>query len=881
MSDKKRKKAQKLDQENFKRISSKIHENTTLSNEELFKKFNTSLDGLSEAQIKKNISTYGNNSTDPNKEKPIIVQFCKAFINPFVFVLVIIAIISYLTNVVFVAPGTQSWSQINIILVLIVVGGVIQFSQEYRSGKSAKALASYIKNTCLVKRNDKDFEQIDTRKLAVGDIVKLRTGDIVPADLKILECKDLMISQSALTGESEPVQKFTINNSDSSEIGDYTNVCLLGTSVVSGTAIAVVIGTGQNTYFGAMQSSLQEADPETEFDKSVRKVSKMLLIFMAVMVPLVLVIDWYQTGSFFDALTFAASLAVGLTPEMLPAIVSENLTKGALKMAKHKTVVKKIGAIQNFGSIEILCTDKTGTLTDDHIRVEECIDITGSTSNEVLKYAYLNSAKQNGLQNVIDFAIIERAKELNLAKELDNNFKKHDDLPFDFNRRRMSVLIEENNEPLLITKGAFEEMLHISKYIEMNGELLEIDSKIISNLKKKVNKLNLEGMRVIALAKKQLSKTSAALEDESEMTLIGFLGFLDPPKETTKAALDALEYYGVDVKILTGDNELVTKKVCEQVGFKITGILLGSEVSKMSDNELRAEALKANVFAKLNPLQKARIVRVLKSANKVVGFMGDGINDSIALKESDVGISVDTAVEIAKESADVILLEKDLMVLQEGIIEGRKVFANTTKYLKITASNNYGNSISVLMAGIFLPFVPMLPIELLVQNLVYDITQVFIAWDNVDPELIAKPRKWNAKEMSKMLIVFGPSNSIFDIICFITMWFYFGCTTDAQSALFQTGWFIEGVSNSVFVLFALRTEKIPFLQSNPSKLFSVSILASLAVGWILPYTPIGQAMGMVYITPWYLLYIFGLMIVLCLLVQALKKLYIKRFGALL
>lgn len=880
MSNKKRLKAQKADLENFKRISSKIHENSELSNEELLKKFNTSLDGLSESQIKKNISTYGDNDTNPNKEKPLILQFCKAFINPFVFVLVIIAIISYLTNVVFVPPGTQSWSQINIILVLIVVGGVIQFSQEYRSGKSAKALASYIRNTCLVKRNTPDFEQLDTRKLAVGDIVKLRTGDIVPADLKILECKDLMVSQSALTGESEPVEKLTVNNSNSSEIGDYTNICLLGTSVVSGTAIAVVIGTGQNTYFGAMQSSLTEADPETEFDKSVRKVSKMLLIFMAVMVPLVLVIDWYQTGSFFDALTFAASLAVGLTPEMLPAIVAENLTKGALKMAKHKTVVKKIGAIQNFGSIEILCTDKTGTLTDDHIRVEECIDITGNTSNEVLTYAYLNSSKQDGLQNVIDFAIMDRAKELNIDKSADN-FKKLDELAFDFSRRRMSILVEENNTPMLITKGAFEEMLHISKYVEMNGQLLEIDSKIISNLKKRVDKLNLEGMRVIALAKKQLSKTSAALEDEAEMTLIGFLGFLDPPKETTKAALNALEYYGVDVKILTGDNELVTKKVCEQVGFKITGVLLGSEIAKMSDNELRAEALKANVFAKLNPLQKARIVRVLKSANKVVGFMGDGINDAVALKESDVGISVDTAVEIAKESADVILLEKDLMVLQEGIIEGRKVFANTTKYLKITASNNYGNSISVLMAGIFLPFVPMLPLELLVQNLVYDITQVFIAWDNVDPELIARPRKWDAKEMSKMLIVFGPSNSIFDIICFLTMWFFFGCTTDAQAALFQTGWFIEGVSNSVFVLYALRTEKIPFLQSNPSWIFNISVVASLFVGWILPYTSIGHALGLVYITPWYILYIFGLMIVLCLLVQALKKLYIKRFGALL
>lgn len=875
------KKSKRLDQENFKRISSKIHENSEFSNEELLKNFNSSLDGLSQSQIKKNQSLYGNNSINAEKERPIILQFFKSFINPFVFVLVIIAIISYLTGVVFVPPGQQSWSQINIIVSLIIVGGIIQFIQEYRSGKAAKALESFVKTTCSVKRENQDFQQIETKDLVVGDIVKLKTGDMIPADLKILECKDFLVSQSTLTGEAEPVEKLTVNTSNSHDVGDYTNICLLGTSVVSGTATAVVIGTGKNTYFGAMQASLHQADPETEFDKSVRKVSKMLLIFMAVMVPLVLVIDWYQTGSFFDSLTFAASLAVGLTPEMLPTIVAENLTKGALKMAKKKTVVKKIGSIQNFGSIEILCTDKTGTLTDDRIRVEECIDASGNASDEVLKYAYLNSAKQNGLQNVIDFAIMDSAKEKNIAKELEDNFKKLDDLAFDFNRRRMSVLVEENNTPLLITKGAFEEMLQVSKYIELNGETLEIDSKIIANLKKKVDKLNLGGMRVIAVAKRQLAKTSASLEDEAEMTLIGFLGFLDPPKETTKEALKSLAHYGVDVKILTGDNELVTKKVCEDVGFKITGILLGSEISKMSDEELRSKALKANIFAKLNPLQKARIVRVLKSADKVVGFMGDGINDCIALKESDVGISVDTAVEIAKESADVILLEKDLMVLEEGIIEGRKVFANTTKYLKITASNNYGNSISVLMAGIFLPFVPMLPIELLVQNMVYDITQIFIAWDNVDPELIAKPRKWNAKEMSKMLIVFGPSNSIFDIICFLTMWFGFGCTSDAHAALFQTGWFIEGVANSVFVLYALRTEKIPFLQSNPSWIFNLSVVASLFVGWVLPYTPIGAAMGMVYITPWYLLYIFGLMIVLCLLVQFLKQVYIKRFGALL
>lgn len=882
---KKKKKVNKFDQEHFKNISLKIHENSEIPNEQLLKKFNSSVDGLSEVQIKENESKYGNNDTKSKKESPIAVQFAKAFINPFVFVLLIIAIISYLTGAcwLFVPKSQQSWSQIYIIILLIVIGGVIQFSQEYRSGRAAKALENFVKNTCLVKRNNNDFEQIETKELVIGDIVKLRTGDIVPADLKVLECKDLQVSQSALTGESEPVEKLIVNTSNSSEVGDYTNICLLGTSVVSGTATAVVIGTGKNTYFGAMQASLDEADPQTDFEKSVSQVSKMLLKFMFVMVPLVLIIDWYQTKSFLQSLIFAASLAVGLTPEMLPAIISENLAKGAVRMAKKKTVVKKISSIQNFGSIEILCTDKTGTLTDDHIRVEECIDAAGNDSNNVLRYAYINSTSQSGLQNVIDFAIMDCAKERSIDKEADKGYTKLDELAFDFNRRRMSVLIEEKNVPTLITKGAFEEMLSISKYVEINGKIQEIDNKIISTLRKKISQFNLEGMRVIAVAKRNIDKSTAKLDDEKEMTLVGFIGFLDPPKETTKEALDALEYYGVDVKILTGDNELVTKKVCEQVGFEIKGILLGPEIAQMSDEQLVREALKANIFAKLNPLQKARIVRVLKNADKVVAFMGDGINDAIALKESDVGISVDTAVEIAKESADVILLEKDLMVLKEGIIEGRKVFANTTKYLKITASSNYGNSISVLMASIFLPFVPMLPLELLVQNLVYDITQLFIPWDNVDPELIARPRKWDAREIGKMLIVFGPTNSIFDITCFVTMWFFFHATgtTAHSTALFQTGWFIEGVSNSIFVLYTLRTEKIPFLQSNPSWIFNFAIIGAQLIGWILPYTSAGHALGMVYITPWYILYIFVLMIILCILVQGVKKLYIRSFGAVL
>lgn len=881
----KKNKKKEFNREAFDAVVKELHINSDMTKDDLMKKFNTSDDGLTKEQVSKNIAKYGKNDTDGEKHVPMIVQLFKSFANAFVLVLIIIGFITYLTNVVFVPPGQQSWIQIYIIAILIVSSGLISFVQEYKSEKAAEALKGLIKTTCLVKRNGKDFEKIDMKELAVGDIVKLTTGDVMPADLKLMQCKDFFVSQSALTGEAEPVEKHVINkHTSSNEVGEYTNLCLLGTNVVSGNAQAVVVGTGKNTYFGAMQSSLMEADEETSFEKSVKQISSMLLKFMIVMVPLVLLIDWYQTKSFIDSLMFATSVAVGLTPIMLPTIVSENLAKGAVKMSKKKTVVKKISSIQNFGSMEILCTDKTGTLTDDKIKVEECININGETSDDVLRYAYINSYFQTGLQNVIDHAIMDLGDEKDFERKFRNSIKVVDEIAFDFTRRRMSVVIkEETGTAQLITKGALEEMLKASKFVEINGEVVELTEKLIRKLRKQVEEMNAQGMRVIGVAKKsdQDASKKFGVPDETDMTLIGFIGFLDPPKESTKEALEALAYYGVDVKILTGDNEIVTKKVCEQVGLKITNIMLGPEMENLSDKELFKVAMKTNVFAKLNPLQKARLVRVLKNGDKVVGFMGDGINDAIALKESDVGISVDTAVDIAKESADVILLEKDLMVLKDGIIEGRKVFANTTKYLKITASSNYGNSISVLIASIFLPFVPMLPIELLIQNLVYDITQVFIPWDNVDEELIAKPRKWDSKDISKMMIVFGPTNSVFDLCTFALMWFGFGCTTIASSHLFQTGWFIEGFTTQVLVLYMLRTEKIPFIQSNPSWQLNLSIIASLAIGWFLPYTALGRAVGMVSINPLYFVFIAIVIVAYFALSQLAKKLYMNSFGRIL
>ncbi|MGL4451220.1 MAG: magnesium-translocating P-type ATPase [Sarcina sp.] len=882
---KKEKAKKQFDRAAFDSVVKHLQKNSNLSNTELCEKFVTSEDGLRLEQVSKNAKQYGKNDTKEEKKVPVVVQFFKSFANAFVLILFIIGIITYLTSVVFVPKGQQSWSQIIIILILIFTSGIISFVQEYKSEKAAQSLKKLITTTCNVKRNGGQYEKVDMRNLVVGDIIKLTTGDVIPADLRVLECKDFFVSQSALTGESEPIEKKIENHATSKEAGDFENICLLGTNVVSGNATAMVVGVGNHTYFGAMQSSMADIDEETSFEKSVKKVSSMLLKFMLIMVPLVLVIDWYQTKSFLNSLLFAASVAVGLTPIMLPTIVSENLAKGAVKMSKKKTVVKKISAIQNFGSMEILCTDKTGTLTDDRIEVAAHININGETCDNVLKYGYINSSLQSGLQNVIDFAIMNLAKEKKFDEELQSKMNKIDEIAFDFNRRRMSMVIKDEltDRAKIITKGALEEMLAVSKYVEVDGQILEINDKILSKIRKEARALNNEGMRVIGVSIKADQDPSKrfGVEDESDMILVGFIGFLDPPKESTEEALKALAHYGVDVKILTGDNELVTRKVCQQVNFEITNIVLGPEIEEMDDDQLFRVAMRTNIFAKLNPLQKARLVRVLRNGDKIVGFMGDGINDSIALKESDVGISVDTAVDIAKDAADVILLEKDLMVLKEGIIEGRKVFANTTKYLKITASSNYGNSISVLLASIFLPFVPMLPIELLIQNLVYDITQVFLPWDTVDEELIAKPRKWDSKDIGKMMIVFGPTNSIFDICTFALMWFGFGCTTVAHANLFQTGWFIEGFTTQVLVLYMLRTEKIPFLQSNPSWQLNVSIVVSLLIGWFLPYTSFGHTIGMVSITPLYFVFIVFVIIAYFFLTQGAKKLYLRRFGTIL
>ena len=876
----KNKNQRKFNEDNYKKISNELIKNSNLSKEDLLSKFNCTENGLNSTEVEKRIEKYGFNEINENKKDSIFMQFIKSFMNYFNLVLVLIAIISYFTNVVLVAPGQASWSQIIIIIVLILVSGIISFTQEFKSGLAAEELKNLVTTTCSVKRDGKDFEEIDMKNLVVGDIVKLAAGDMIPADLRILECKDLFISQSALTGESEAIEKFSYNTDSKNNIGDLSNICLLGTNVISGSALGAVIGTGETTYFGSMQKNLNTVDEQTSFDKSVEKISKLLLKFMLVMVPIVFVINWIDKGSFVQALLFAVSVAVGLTPVMLPTIVSANLAKGAVKMSKKKTVVKKLKSIQNFGAMDVLCTDKTGTLTEDKIIVEKHLNLNGEEDHRVLMYGYLNSSFQTGLKNLMDLAIIEFGKAQGF-KDLDAVFDKIDEIPFDFNRRRMSVILKgkEENQGRIITKGALEEMLSISKYVELNGHTYELTKERREKVLSTSKKLNAEGMRVIGVAKKDNMplSTDFGIKDESEMTLIGFIAFLDPPKESAKTAIKALNNYGVDVKILTGDNEIVTKKVCSEVGLNVNNIVLGNHIDDLSDKELFDLSKNTNVFAKLNPMQKARIVRVLKENRKTVGFMGDGINDAIALKESDVGISVDTAVDIAKEAADIILLEKDLMVLEEGVIEGRKIFANITKYLKMTISSNFGNTISVMVASIFLPFLPMLPLEILLQTLIYDITQIVIPWDKVDEEYLKVPRKWDGADIVKFTVIVGPTSSIFDQTTFLLMWFVFGCTTAAKVPMFQTAWFIEGLATQVLVVYMLRTEKVPFFQSNASWQMNVGIILSLAIGWILPYTAIGSIVGMVPVPLIYFAYIAFVIVAYCTLTQLVKMWYIKRY----
>jgi Mg2+-importing ATPase len=714
---------------------------------------------------------------------------------------------------------------------------------------------------------------------------------MIPADIRIMQSKDLFVSQAMLTGEALPVEKTEAANAKAAKISplELNNICFMGTNVVSGTAIAAVVNTGSNTYFGSLSKSLVGKRAETSFDKGVNSVSWLLIKFMLVMVPLVFLINGFTKHDWLQALLFGISIAVGLTPEMLPMIVTANLAKGAVNMSKRKVVVKRLNAIQNIGAMDILCTDKTGTLTMDKIVLERHLNVFGMEDNEVMKWAYLNSYHQTGLKNLLDSAVLEHV-ELHKCLKEGEAYKKVDEIPFDFQRRRMSVILEDNNHKhLLICKGAGEEVLDLCTHAFDPGEddalqiksdaIIPMDEKTREIILKTSRKLNEEGLRVLLVAIKQYDERplTYSVADESNMILTGFVGFLDPAKPSAKPSIEALHKLGISIKVLTGDNEVVTKKICKDVGIPVNNILLGKDLETMSDEELSVRIDDITILAKLSPMQKSRVVKVLQAKGHTVGFMGDGINDAAALRDADVGISVDTAVDIAKESADIILLEKDLMVLRKGVIYGRRTFGNIIKYIKMTASSNFGNMFSMLGASALLPFLPMLPIQILINNLLYDISQISIPWDVMDEDYIVKPRKWDASGISKFMIYIGPISSIFDYATFAVLWYVFKANSPAHQDLFQTGWFVESLLSQTLIVHMIRTKKIPFIQSWAAAPVVALTSAIMLVGILLPFSPIAHAFKLVPLPlmffPWLIVILFAY----CLLTQVIKNWFIRKF----
>ncbi|AFS79712.1 magnesium-transporting ATPase, P-type 1 [Gottschalkia acidurici 9a] len=868
-----------------KEITERLKSYSKIELTELFNGLDTSRKGLSVTEAEKRIDMYGENQISHEKPTSWYIQVIKAFINPFVLVLFALAGVSLFTDVILAPVTKRDFTAIIVIGTMVTISGILKFMQEFKSGKEAEKLKSMVKTTAAVLRRENGVKEINISDIVPGDIVYLAAGDMIPADLRIVSCKDLFVSQSSLTGESEPVEKFSIINklSEDATISEIDNICLLGTTIVSGSATAVVVSTGDETYFGTMAKALSEKKEITSFEKGVNSVSFLLIKFMLVMVPIVFFINGITKGDWLQALLFGISVAVGLTPEMLPMIVTTNLAKGAVAMAKRKTVVKKLDAIQNFGAMDVLCTDKTGTLTLDKIVVEKYLNIHGEEDKRVLRHAYLISFYQTGLRNLIDSAILNHGNDFGF-EELKNKYNKVDEIPFDFSRRRMSVVLQDKeNKKQLITKGAVEEMLSICTMAEYDGEVVRLTDDIKAKIIETVEKLNNDGMRVIGVAQKNdvPDENTFGIKDESKMVFMGYIGFLDPPKDSAADAIKALNDHGVEVKILTGDNDAVTKKVCKEVGITVENILLGNDVDLLSDDELQEVVDRINIFAKLSPLQKSRVVKILQSKGHTVGFMGDGINDAAALKQADVGISVDTGVDIAKESADIILLEKDLMVLEEGVMEGRRVFGNIMKYIKMTASSNFGNVFSVLVASAFLPFLPMQPIHLLIQNLLYDISQISIPWDTMDDEYLKKPRKWDANDIGKFMIFIGPISSIFDIVTFIVMLYVFKANTPDMQSLFQSGWFIEGLLSQTLVVHMIRTKKIPFIQSRATTPVLLLTGLTMILGICIPFTSFGASVGLVPLPLSYFPWLIGILVSYCALTQVVKNIYIKKFKTLI
>ena len=875
----------KLQQPQYALNSEKVFLTATQPAKSVYSYLQTTRLGLTRAEVEDRQLTYGKNEVVHEQKKNPFIVFIKTFINPFIGVLTGLAVISLVIDVLMAEPGEQEWTGVVIIAVMVVCSAILRFWQEWKANEATDSLMKMVKNTCLVKRAGSGEEELDITELVPGDIVFLAAGDMIPADLRIIESKDLFISQASLTGESEPIEKFPEVKEKQYRKGsivELDNICSMGSTVISGAAKGIVFETGNRTFLGTIARNLTGHRATTAFDKGISKVSLLLIRFMLVMVPFVFFINGFTKGDWFEAFIFAISVAVGLTPEMLPMIVTANLSKGALSMSKKKTIVKNLNAIQNFGAMNILCTDKTGTLTCDKIVLEKYINADGSNdeSKRILRHAYFNSYFQTGLKNLMDKAILSHVKELKL-EHLKDAYTKVDEIPFDFIRRRMSVVIEDKQgKRQIITKGAVEEMLSICSHTEFNGEVQSLTDELKVKAQKISEEMNRKGMRVLAVAQKSYIEKvgNFSVSDEKEMVLIGFLAFLDPPKPSAAEAIKQLHEYGVEVKILSGDNDIVVKAIGRQVGIDTSYSLTGPDIENMDEATLKERVKTTTCFSKLTPLQKTQIISILQEQENTVGFLGDGINDASALRQSDIGISVDSAVDIAKESADIILLEKDLMVLEDGVLEGRKTFGNINKYIKMTASSNFGNMFSVMFASAFLPFLPMMPIHLLIQNLLYDISQTTIPFDRMDPEFLRKPRRWDASDLKRFMIYIGPISSIFDIVTYLVMWHVFGCNSPEHQSLFQSGWFIEGLLSQTLIVHMIRTRKIPLIQSRATWPVIGMTTLVMVIGIVIPFTSFGASIGLQALPLSYFPWLVGILLSYCVLTQLVKNWYIRKFS---
>ncbi len=840
-------------------------------------KLNTNIKGLSTEEAEKRLDEYGLNELAHSKTLGFWADIYHRIRSPLVIQLLIIALVS-----LFIGELASTI----IVGAMIVLSVGLSYILDRRSSNAVESLGKRVQSQVLLIRDGKEIE-LPMSEVAPGDIIVLQAGSIIPADLRLITAKDFFVSQSVLTGESMPIEKKAEEvKLESGFIFEMQNACFQGSNVLSGSARGVVVNTGTRTYFGSISEKLTEKRDETSFDKGVKSFTWLMIRFMVVMVFAVFMIVGITKGNWIEALLFGLSIAVGLTPEMLPMIVTVNLAKGALTMSKKKVIVKHLSSIQNFGAIDILCTDKTGTLTQDKVVLERHVDITGNESRDVLQYAYLNSFYQTGLRNLIDRAVLSHI-ELNV----EGKCSLVDELPFDFQRRRMSVIVEYEGDHVLICKGAVEEIYSLCTHYQVDDEVYPLIDMMHDDLYEEVETLNNNGYRVLAIAYRDFPavKNTFSVSDEKELILLGYIAFFDPPKESAAEAIKNLQNTGVKVKILTGDNSLVTKKVCKDVGLAVDRVITGDELNKMLPEEFTKTIQQFDIFAKLSPLQKEKVISSLRQAGHVVGYMGDGINDSPSLRAADVGISVDSAVDVAKEAADIVLLEKSLLVLEDGIIEGRKVFANIVKYIRMGSSSNFGNMFSVVGASYLLPFLPMQPIQILLNNLLYDFSQTGIPTDNVDKEIVVKPLKWRIDNIKRFMIFIGPMSSIFDYATFALMWYFFGASHFLDSSiagpqkeflakLFQTGWFVESLLTQTLIVHIIRTRRIPFWGSRASLPMTLTTLAIMLIGAWLPYSPFADTFGLVPLPAIYWAWIAGFLISYGVLTHIVKVWFFKKYG---